>query len=607
MTTPTSPKPDDSAKGDVRLLVRLLWPHARPDAWAFVVALCITPLVALTNLAQPWLLKRAIDDHIVPGVMDGIDQVALTYMGAVVAAYLLQAIYTLALSWGGVRTLVRLRKALYQYLISRPRSFFDRRPTGMLLTRLTSDIDALSEALTAGSITIVLDIITIFGILATMLYLNAELTVVLLVLSPLLFVMLDFLRRRLRALFLEIRNAISAVNTYLAERIDGVQIVQLFSDEARTEASFEKLNRRFRDASNSSNVYDALMYALVDGMGSIFIAVMLWFGSGVLADIGLPVSAGEAVSAGLLMAFIDYLGRLFTPLRELSGKIAILQRAAAALTKISGLYENVEAEIAGDQPVPTLSGHLQIEDLRFRYRPDAPEVIRGINLEVKPGNVLAIVGSSGSGKTTLTRLLDKSYDGYEGHIRIDGHELRELSPRALRTQVVSVRQDIQIFSETLRFNIDLDNAGIDEARRVEAASLVHADRFVQRLGWPHVLREQGADLSVGEGQLLTFARAMAHEPSLVILDEATASVDSLTEALIQDAIGRILDRKTVIVIAHRLSTIQQADTIAVMEQGLVVEQGSHAELMELGGRYAHLIASGQEVLQEPHPSPSAAG
>jgi len=592
--------------GDLRLLLRM-WPHARPDAWAFLLALVVTPFVAATNLAQPWLLKKAIDDHIVPGVMEGIHGVAFTYMGAVVAAYILRATYTLALSWGGTRTLVRLRRYLYEYLLGRPRAFFDQRPTGMLLTRLTNDIDSLGEALSAGSVTIVLDVITILGVLGAMFYLDAELTVVMLTMSPVLFVALEVLRRKLRALFLEIRTAISSVNAFLAERIDGVQIVQLFRDEARTEANFELRNRRFRDASITSNVYDAFMYALVDGIGSIFIAVMLWFGSGVLADWGLPVSTGEAVSAGLLMAFIDYLNRLFTPLRELSGKIAIIQRAIAALTKIFGLFGHEEALIPGDKPVPALEGHLRIEGLRFRYRPGSPEVLKGIDLEVRPGEVLAIVGSSGSGKTTLTRLLDKSYGGYEGSITIDGLELRELDPAALRREVASVRQDIQVFSDTLKFNIDLDKPRISEQQREDAAALVHADRFVERLGWDHLLRERGADLSVGEGQLLTFARAMAHEPSFVILDEATASVDSITESLIQDAIGRILEKKTVIVIAHRLSTIQQADQIAVMEQGLVVEQGTHAELCALGGRYAQLIAAGREVLgseQAAEPAPA---
>ena len=581
-------------RADWRLLLRL-FPHARPDLWAFLLALAVTPLVALCGLAQPWLLKQAIDEHIVPGVIEGLAGLAWMYLGAVFAAYLLQAIYTLALSWGGSRTLVRLRGFLYRYILERPQSFFDRRPAGMLLTRLTSDIDSLGEALTAGSVTIFLDILTIAGILGAMFWLDAELTLAMLALSPVLFVLLELLRRKLKVLFLEIRNAIAAVNAYLAERIDGVQIIQLYSDEQRTLTDFDALNRRFRDACSTSNIYDAFMYAMVDGIGSIFIAVMLWYGAGAA---GLPVGPEEAVSAGLLMAFIDYLGRLFRPLRELSGKIAIIQRAVAALTKIFGLLDESEETISGDRAVPPISGRLSIHNLSFRYRPDAPEVLKGISLEVAPGEVIAVVGASGSGKTTLTRLLDKSYGGYEGSIKLDGVELSALEPRALRQQVAAVRQDIQIFSDTLKFNVDLDNPDIGEAEREAASRLVHANGFVERLGWTHMLRERGADLSVGEGQLLTFSRTMAHDPALIILDEATASVDSLTEALIQDAIARILSAKTVIVIAHRLSTIQHADRIAVMEAGEIVELGSHEALMELGGRYAHLVETGREVVNQ---------
>ncbi len=580
------------SRSDWRLLGRL-WPHARPDLWAFLIALAVTPLVALSSLAQPWLLKRAIDEHIVPGVLEGLSGLAWMYLGAVVAAYILQATYSLALSWGGSRTLVRLRGDLYRHLLGRPQAFFDHRPAGMLLTRLTSDIDSLGEALSAGSVTIVLDLLTIAGILGAMFWLDADLTLAMLLLSPVLFVLLELLRRKLKVLFLEIRTAIAAVNAFLAERIDGVQIIQLYSDERRTLDSFEVLNRRFRDACSTSNIYDAFMYALVDGIGSVFIAVMLWFGAGAA---GLPIGPEEAVSAGLLLAFIDYLGRLFSPLRELSGKIAIIQRAVAALTKIFGLLDEAEEAIGGTQSVGVVTGRLSIEDLRFRYRPDAPEVLKGISLQVAPGEVIAVVGASGSGKTTLTRLLDKSYDGYGGSITLDGVELSGIEPRALRRQVAAVRQDIQIFSDTLRFNVDLDNPAIDGERRDAASALVHADAFVRRLGWEHLLRERGADLSVGEGQLLTFSRTMAHDPALIILDEATASVDSLTEALIQDAIARILSAKTVIVVAHRLSTIHRADRIVVMSGGEIVELGSHAELMAKGGHYAHLVESGREVI-----------
>ena len=277
-------------------------------------------------------------------------------------------------------------------------------------------------------------------------------------------------------------------------------------------------------------------------------------------------------------------------------RFSIIQRAVAALIKITGLLAEDDRVTEGDQDLPHVAGHLVLQDVHFAYRKGAPEVLRGVNLEVRSGEVVAIVGATGSGKTTITRLLDRSYAGYTGSITLDGVQLSDLKLPALRRHVAAVRQDIQVFSEDIAFNVDLGDPAITAEQREEAATLVHADRFIQSLGWDHVLRERGADLSVGEGQLLTFARTMAHAPEVIILDEATASIDSVTEALIQDALARIFSRKTVIVIAHRLSTVQAADRICVMERGVIVEQGSHAELLARDGRYAALVAAGEGVL-----------
>jgi len=342
------------------------------------------------------------------------------------------------------------------------------------------------------------------------------------------------------------------------------------------------------------------MFAVVDGAVSVFVALLIWYGAGLAAPwlhrAGLHWLAGSALTAGTLVAFMDYLDRLFRPLKELSGKIAIIQRALAALSKIFWLFDEGERLGTGGTAVEGIAGHVVLRDVRFRYRPDAEDVLCGIDLEVQPGEAVAVVGATGSGKTTLTRLLDRSYSGYRGSILVDGRELSSLDPASLRRHVAAVRQDIQVFPESMLFNVTLGNPAIDAARRKEAATLVHADRFVDRLGWEHVLRERGADLSVGEGQLLTFARTMAHDPDVIILDEATASVDTLTEGLIQDATHRILDRKTVIVVAHRLSTVQHADRIVLMHRGVVAESGTHDELMALGGRYAALVRAGEEVL-----------
>ncbi len=606
MTAPDNKSPDNKSPDNERLeasdlaLLRRMWPYARPDRGPLTLAFLLTPVIAALNLAQPWLLGRVIDEHVVTGQLAGLRDLALLYLGAIIAAYFIEAVYTLSLSWTGQRTILRLRQALYAHTLTLPQSFTDQQPAGKLLTRVTSDVESLGDSLTAGVITIALDLLMIAGVLGAMLWLDWRLTCVLLLLTPPLLAVVEALRRQLRKLYLEIREALASVNAYMAEHVDGVQVVQLFGVAEERQAAFAERNDRFRRASKTSNVYDASMYSVVDGASSIFIAVMLAYAAGLALPLLAPLGiSAEPVSVGILVAFMDYLARLFRPLRELSGKVSVIQRAIAALSKIFWLFETPQSPPDGAETMGELRGHVALRGVRFRYRDGLPEVLRGVDLEVSPGTVVAVVGASGSGKTTLTRLLDRSYEGYSGSITIDGVELSTLSRSSLRSRIATVRQDIQVFSEPLRFNVTLDSPRIDTETAARSASLVHADHFVERLGWDHVLRERGADLSVGEGQLLTFARTMAHDPDMIILDEATASVDSLTEGLVQDAIAQILARKTVIVIAHRLSTIQHADRIAVMDKGVVVEQGTHAELMAAGGAYAALVAAGQAQAGRP--------
>ena len=576
-------------KQDLRLLLNL-WPHARPDAWVFVFALVATPVIAVLSLAQPWLIKRIIDDHIVAGELNGLTALALLYLAAVAAGYVIEAAYTLAIAWGGTRLILRLRRALFSHALSLRQRFFDRQPAGKLLTRLTSDLDSLGDALSAGIVTIVLDMMMIIGTVAAMFWLDWKLSLLIMLLTPILLGTLEFLRRRMKVLYLEIRDALASINAYLAERIDGVPVIQLFGAESTMLSAFETRNRRFRDLTSRSNVIDSLAYAVVDGMGAIFMAVVLGVGAGMAAEgMGLDAFGVEPRSAGLLVAFIDYMQRLFRPLRDAAGKIAVIQRAAASLAKIDELFADAEPAEPGEQTPGSMEGRIQIRDLWFSYRDDTDDVLRGINMDVNPGEVVAIVGATGSGKTTLGRVLDKSYGGYRGSITVDGEELRELRTDQLREKLAAVRQEIQLFSAPLGFNVDLDNDRIDEAQRDDAATVVRASQLVERLGWGHLLKERGSDLSVGEGQLVTFARAMAHDPMVVIMDEATASIDSLTEARIQDAIEAIMEEKTAIVIAHRLSTIQKADRIFVMDHGRIVEHGDHQTLLAANGVYTSLV------------------
>ncbi len=586
--------PTESFWSEVRQLKRL-WPFILKDQWVLWVALLMTPVISVCALTQPYLIKIAIDEHFTTGDFEGLTTVAWMYLGVAGISYVLSVVYALGLSWVGMRMLVRLRQWLYERVLSLPLGFFDKRPAGMLLTRLTNDVDALGEVIGAGIVTIALDVLMVVGCLGAMFYLNVELTLLMLLCSPILLLLIELVRRRLKRLYLLIRDSISLVNAYLSEQIDGVEIIQLFGGEQRSEDQFDIRNRQFRNASMESNIYDSLMFAIVDGLSSVFIALLLWYGSAAMAAY-FGWESAVPQTAGLMVAFIDYLNRLLTPVRDLSQKMAVIQRALAAITKIFGLVDEQEPMDMSGEELTNVQGHIQLKDVHFSYSAEADDVLRGLDLEIQKGQVVAIVGSSGSGKTTLTRLLDRSYQGYRGSIQIDGVELSTCSVPSLRKNVVSVRQDIQIFSRSLWFNVVLENPEISREQALQAAKLTCADTFIERLGWDKVLRERGADLSVGEGQLLTFARTMALDASVVILDEATASVDSVTEAKIQQAIENIFSQKTVIVIAHRLSTIQQADKIVVLEQGAIVEQGTHEQLLSYNGRYAELVEAGQAAI-----------
>lgn len=572
-----------------------LWPFLREDQWVLWVSLLCSPIISGLSLLQPYFIKEIIDKHLSVGMYDGVETLSFGYLGSVIVAYVCSVGYSLGLSWAGMRMLVRLREWLFQRIISLPLSFFDSRPAGMLLTRLTNDIDALGEVIGAGIVTIALDILMVIGCVGLMLWINWELTILLLIFAPILIWMIEAVRRKLQDLYLIIRDSISAVNTFLAEQIDGVEVLQIFRAEERSQQNFDLRNLKFRDASMESNIYDALMFAMVDGMSSVFVALLLWYGTGQLGQLlGVSWLSISPISAGVMVAFIDYLQRLLTPIRDISQKISVIQRAFASLSKIFSLVDEYEPVDTKGIALSNVQGHIVIKNLHFAYQKD--DVLRGLNVEIQPGQVVAIVGSSGSGKTTLSRLLDRSYEGYRGSILLDGVELSACALPDLRKNVVSVRQDIQIFSRSVEFNITLDNPNISHDIAQEAVELTCADRMVADIGWDKVLRERGSDLSVGQGQLLTFARMMAVNAPVVILDEATASVDSVTEQQIQQAIENIFSKKTVIVIAHRLSTIQKADKIIVLEKGVIIEEGTHASLLAKGGRYAHLVEAGKSVV-----------
>lgn len=588
--TPAAKTPPPST----RALLAAVWPYLRADRARFLGALALTPVVAGLVLVQPLLLKDALDDHIVIGVRDGLWAIAATYLGVVAVSFLCEATYTLLLATAAENSILRLRQGLFRQTLGLSQRFFERQPTGQILTRATSDVDALNEALTAGSISILLDVLIMGGTLAAMFLLDVRLTLLLLCVGLPLAGVIELFRRRMRVLFAQVRDALAALNSFLAERLAGVEVLQLYAQEERAQARMRTLDLTHRDANVTNNYYDAALYAIIDGVASVCIALMLAYGASRVGVVG-----PDAVSVGLVVAFVDYVDRLFRPLREFSGKITFLQRAGAALEKIVWLLRVDDRITPGDADLPAPAGHLRLTDLRFRYRPDGPWVLQGISLEVKPGEVVAVVGRTGSGKSTLVRLLARVHDGYEGSILLDDIELSRIAPGRIRQVIGSVRQEVQLFSDTLRFNVTLGDPTLDPARVEDALSLSNARALAERRadGLEHRVRDRGANLSAGEAQILALARTLARDPAIIVLDEATASVDPVTEQLLQEAIERVFARKTCLVIAHRLSTIVHADRIVVMDAGRVVEQGSHAELLALGGAYAGLYAEGFGIVE----------
>lgn len=583
MSESTSKVPDAldevRAPSDWSLMLKL-WPFLRPHIVLYSLAMVLAPVSALLSIAQPWLLKVALDDHILKGDLAGTRWIALGLFGAVLFAWVAEALYLYLLSLGAVRTINDLRVHVYRHTVGLAQSFFDKVPKGRLLTRVTSDIEALNETLTAGAVTIVLDVLHVGGVLVAMLLLDVWLTAVMLLVSPVIFVVVEVLRRILRRLYLEVRTSISDLNAFTTERINGVEVVQLYNDEERSLRMYDLRLNRYRDAAIRTNVYDAMMYAIIDGLSSITVALMLWYGSGGIAE--------GVLTAGLLAAFVEYISRLYRPIQEFSAKVAVFQRATTAMEKIFGLLDVDEVIDEGSVRLPEARGELVVRDLTFAYG-DGPPILRGVSLELNPGEVVAVVGRTGSGKTTLGRILTRSYQGYGGSVTLDGHELRTVDVSDVRRAVGTVLQDVQIFPGDVRFNLSL-GADVDDDRLREAIRLARAEDTVERLGGlDGKIEHKGNNLSVGEAQLLSLARTLVFDPPVVIMDEATANVDTLTEARIQEATDAILSQKTVLVIAHRLSTIVHADRICVMDAGRVVEQGSHGELLAAGGRYADLF------------------
>jgi len=574
---------------DARLLRRFLG-YLVPYRLAVGGILLLLPLTTLCRLGQPLLLKYAIDHAITPGRLD--------LLAGPAALFLLLLLLEALLTWGevyglqmvGQRVMADLRATLFQHLLRLPVPWFDRSATGGGVTRLTRDVGGLGEMFAAGIVSVIGDFLLLAGIVAAMLWMDPRLSLVTFtVLPPLIFVAWLF-RRNMRQAFREVRSRLGKMNGHLAEVLGAVSVVQAFGKEREEQARFSELNAAHRDANRPVIIWDASLYAIVEMFSSLAIALIIWYGSGQMLQ-GL-------LTFGTLVAFIQYIEKFFGPIRDLSAKYGIMQGAMAALERIFALLD--EKEEAANPPAQVGTPLCQRGDggisfpfvafrnVNFSYRPDEPTLI-DVNLSLQKGERLALVGGSGGGKTTVIRLLSRMYELDQGQILVDGVDIRRIPREQLRRRMALVSQEPFIFAGSIAFNICLGDPRAAERVR-QAAVTVGADRFIEQLplGYETELAERGGDLSLGERQLLCFARAVAFDPELLILDEATASVDSESERLIQEGVERLLAGRTALVIAHRLSTVRDADRIVVINRGRVVEEGRHDQLLSLNGEYARL-------------------
>lgn len=579
---------------DTRILARFAR-YVSPYRASIIIVLLILPLVAACRLAQPWIIKLAIDGHITTGRMAGLETIALAFSGILLIESLLSFIEVFLLQSVGQRVMADMRRELFQHVMNLPTSWFDHVPTGSAVTRLTSDVEVLGEMFASGIITIVGDILLLAGIVSVMLWMNPKLSLVTFSVLPLLGYVAYTFRRRMRQSFREVRARLARLNSFLAESIGGMPIIQVFNRQDDEQRRFNELNASYRDANMPVIFWDASLYAIVEALSSIAVALIIWYGGGEIVK--------GALTFGVLVAFIQYIEKFFTPIRDLSAKYSVMQGAMAALERIFALLDTPADQLqtqhstgdgrdaisdsAAKGPDPS-APLIEFRDVSFAYR-DNENALDNLNLIIRRGERIALVGESGGGKTTITRLLTRLYEIDGGSILINGTDIRSIPLSGLRRRIGIVLQDPCLFAGSIEFNICLGDEKARERVRMAAAT-VGADRFIDRLpkGYDEEVRERGNNFSTGEKQLISFARAVAFDPEILVLDEATASVDSAAEQMIQQGIRALMQGRTSLVVAHRLSTIQDADRIVVIHRARKQEEGTHLELMELQGFYYRL-------------------
>src|SRR3954468_28950 len=578
---------------DAALLRRLLV-YLRPYGSLTILAILLLLAGAGLALIGPLLTQRALDVAIPRHDLGLLGTLAGVFLAALLLEFVVEYGQTLLTTFIGQRVMYDLRMQIFGHLQRLSISFFDRNPVGRLMTRVTSDVETLNELFSSGLVTVFGDVFTLMAIMTMMLVVDWRLALVTFSVIPLVWLTAMVFRRRVREAFRDIRTRLARLNAYLQERLSGMRVVQLFGREQESADRFAELNREHLQAHLRSITIYAVFFPMVEVLTAIAMALLLYYG-------GLRTLSGT-LTVGVLAAFIQLTRRFFQPLQDLSEKFNLLQSAMASSERVFGLLDEPVAVLEPPHPVrlaQPVRGAVRFEGVWFRYSPDGPWVLRDVSFTASPGQTIALVGHTGAGKTTIVNLLLRFYDPDRGRILIDGTDIRELSTSDLRSLIGFVQQDLFLFAGDIQHNLTLDAAIAPEAAQ-QAARRVGADRFIERLpeGYAHRLGERGRSLSVGERQLLSFARALALDPTILVLDEATSSVDAEAEAQIQAAIAELMAGRTSLVVAHRLSTILHADEILVMHHGEIRERGTHRDLLAAGGLYQRLYQlqlRGQEI------------